>query len=127
MKPKIINLTPHEVSIIGTSGEVELVIPPPGRVARVETTYIPRGPLDIEGATPGDDMGWAEISIYRAEVGKVIGLPDLNPAEDTYYIVSKAVFDAVPGRRDVLAPGELVRDEQGRPVACKGLVAHWYW
>jgi hypothetical protein len=59
------------------------------------------------------------LPLYQAEFGEVEGLPE--PAEGVLYVVSMLVRQAVPERTDVASPGELVRDEQGRVIGCRGL------
>jgi len=99
----IVNLTPHELNIHDADGGV-ITVTPSGTVARVSTTTVPAG--DVEG-----------IPTYSVEYGEVKGLPE--PGDDTL-VVSGLVAAACP-RDDVFSPGELIRDEQGRPVGCQGL------
>jgi hypothetical protein len=98
-----INLTPH--SLVVHSGHSRLTIFPSGKIARVAAVR-----------TDCDPIGGVETS--AVSYGKVTGLP--APVEGVFYIVSGMVAAAAP-RPDVLSPGELVRDENGRPVGCKGL------
>ena len=96
----IINLTPHTINVINS-----VTLPPSGEVARVEMVSSPTEP--IEG-----------IPSVRTEWGEVANLPE--PVEGVVLLVSGMVAQAVP-REDVVSPGELVRDEQGRPIGCRGL------
>ena len=57
------------------------------------------------------------IDIFHTTYGSVEGLPDSNI--DTYYIVSLLVRTALPGRIDLLSPGELVRNADGVVIGCK--------
>jgi hypothetical protein len=98
---KIINLTPHNVNEV-VSGQA---FAPSGQVVRVSSAFIPSGTLD-------------GIPLFVAEFGKVEGLPE--PQGGVRYIVSGMVLSACPGRKDLLGPGELVRDKSGKPVGCKG-------
>jgi len=97
---KIVNLTPHEINIIG---EQNISIPPSGQVARVvERTE-----------TIGDVNG---IPIIHKTFGTVEGLPDAQP--NTVYVVSLLTAQATH-RTDVLAVGEVVRNDKGQVVGTK--------
>lgn len=114
MVTTIVNLTPHEVSIVRKNTEkntmeVIMVVPPSGAIARAEVTYTPDGE-----ALPG-------IAAYRAKYGAVVGLPAPDP-EKIYLVAGLvAAHPSVAGRADVFAPGDLVRDGAGQPVGCLGL------
>lgn len=98
----IVNLTPHTVNEVETNSKFQ----PSGKVARVSTQYIQQG--DVDG-----------IPLFVVKYGEVEGLPE--PEEGTMYVVSSLVLEAMRGvRTDLIAPGELVRDEQGQPIGCKG-------
>ena len=101
---KIVNLTPHELSIYRADGDV-VVVPRSGRVARVHEVREPMGILD-------------GISVEEVSHGKVDGIPP--PEKDTIYIVSAMVGQATE-RLDVYSPGQLLRDERGQPMGCRGL------
>ena len=103
---RLINLTPHEIKIVGTSGEPLAVLPPSGSVARVAVTR------EIVGDVGG-------VPVFRTAYGAVTGLPDEQPG--MALVVSAIVRQAVPGRRDVFSPGELVRGVDGQPTGCRGL------
>ena len=107
MKINLINLTPHAVTIQNKNGS-NTVVPPDGRIARVAmvSTPITRYPLDCQ-----------QVSIQK---GEVENLP--APAWGTIWIVSAMVREACPDRKDLASPGELIRDDKGQPVACRGLI-----
>ena len=102
---KFVNLTPHVINETST----DLVIPPSGNVARVATES--RQVSDISG-----------IPIFATSHGEVEGLPSTQ--DGTVFIVSGMVLSVTTGRDDVMAPGELVRDENGKPVGCRGFRRH---
>lgn len=104
-KVNLINLTPHALNVKLKNNEV-FVIPADGRVARVSTTQ-----------KEADELN--NIAIYETYFGEVIDLPE--PAENTFYIVSKITQDACPHRDDLLSPGNLIRDDEGNIVGCEGL------
>lgn len=106
----IINLTPHEVRVYPLGYTIEddcVVLPPSGQVARVTMSTVL---VDVAGP----------IDLVRNTAGTVTGLPE--PVEGTLYVVSALVRLAVPHRVDVASPGELIRDTNGQPIGCRGLV-----
>ena len=99
---KILNYTPHQINetITGTT------FAPSGVVARVSSTSSQSGNL-------------AGIPCFSTIFGEVEGLP--TPQDGVALIVSGMVLDACKSKRfDLVAPGELVRDDAGQPVGCKG-------
>ena len=64
----------------------------------------------------GEDAG---IQMYRTVYGAVEGLPEEQ--DDTVIIVSMAVRQAAPDRKDLASPGSLRKDESGMPTGCYGL------
>lgn len=114
----LINLTPHDITIVGNVQTV--VIPRSGQIARVSVTRVKDGDyLPVDDAR-GD---YVAVPVYQVQMGPVEGLPD--PVEGREYLVSAlvAAHPDVRGRPDVFSPGELVRDEAGRVVGCRGLTA----
>lgn len=101
----IINLTPHAVNIYTESGIK--TIEPSGTVARCDQQRLLIGHI-------------GDICLYKTSFGEVTGLPDSQ--EDTFFIVSAIVANAVKGRRsDVLIPIDPVRDEAGAIIGCRAL------
>jgi hypothetical protein len=106
-----VNLTPHSLSIFRSAEDTTpIVVPPSGQLARVGYKEISSTVID-------------GIPVSRSMLTGVQGLPE--PAEGVIYLVSGMVLEHLgawgPARGDVLAPGELVRDADGRPVGCLGL------
>ena len=99
--PEVINLTPHAINLVGV-GE----IPAAGLVPRVAMKTEPVGSV-------------AGIPVSHTKYGKVEGLPE--KMDGVYFIVSKMLVDACPGRTDLLYPTELVRDDKGNIIGCKSL------
>jgi len=99
---KFVNLTPHEIYEVNTGMRL-----PSRGIARVKSAT--QVVDNIKGVT-----------IYRSTFeGTIEGLPD--PVDGIVYIVSALALNAVPKHRnDVVAPGNLVRDDQGQPVGCSG-------
>jgi hypothetical protein len=103
---KFINLTPHALTVEGLG-----TIPASGSIARVSVN--------------STDVGTVGGIRLRAQLkGQVTGLP--APADDTIYIVSGMVLDALGGLRrgDVVAPdtgADAIR-ENGQIIAVRGFV-----
>jgi hypothetical protein len=99
---KIINLTPHVVTVGGKK------YPASGQIARVSVMYEPRGQ-------------WDGVSLVAGTYGDIVGLPErLEP--ETLYIVSSLVRSAAMGRISGLAsPAGLIRDTAGNIIGCESL------
>jgi hypothetical protein len=104
---KFVNLTPHTLNILTRelATDVEFSLTPSGEVARVASANTWAG--DVGG-----------IPTYTTTYGEVTGLP--APSAGVVLIVSGMVAAALR-RYDVMSPGDLVRDEAGRPIGCRGL------
>lgn len=102
----IVNLTPHDITIVDGNGDIQTTIPKSGTVARVAMKRV-----------------WTDcingIGLYETQLGEVQDLPERE--EGIRYIVSALVRTAVPDRVDLFSPGELVRDDAGRVIGCRGL------
>lgn len=96
------NFTPHTINMI----ELEFSIPSHG-VARVQQ--------ENKFA-----FMWGEIPVMRTSFGEVTGLPEQE--NGVMLIVSAMVRAALPDRKDLVSPGDLVRDDQGRVIGCKSLI-----
>lgn len=101
----LINLTPHTVNIVTSTGEPVVTLPSEGLV-RCSQIDVPTGTV-------------AGITITSTTYGEVEGLPE--PAPNTYYIVSRLVLTACPDRTDLLVPNQVVRNEHGQIVGCQSL------
>jgi hypothetical protein len=106
MKVKFVNLTPHDINIVTDNGIV--TIPRSGKVARCNTISSLGGRID-------------GIPLYATRYGDVIDLPPMTQ-EKILYIVSAMVKQKEYTRNDLVSPGELVRDEKGNVIGCKGLI-----
>jgi hypothetical protein len=119
------NLTPHAINVFAADGTTLLVIvPPSGEIARVSFSRVKTGVVPIEGDAEAllREDPLAGIPVFVNNYGAVSGLP--APQFGTIYVVSAMVRQAVPTRRDVLSPGELIRDAAGQPIGCRGLEAN---
>ena len=100
----LVNCTPHPLNIVQRDGKT-LTIESSGIVPRCSSTE-----------TIDQVIGLIEVS--KQKLGDVEGLPEEIPG--TYFIVSRLVASA-SNRRDLLVPGQGIRDDEGRIIACKGL------
>lgn len=105
----IMNLTPHTLNLKAIDGRM-VDIPPSGQVARCTETSVQVGEIELEGGVV--------LSKKRKTYGEVYDLPD--PQEGVIYCVSFRVAQAVPDREDVVFPGDLIRDEEGKPIGADG-------
>jgi len=108
---EFVNLTPHVLNVI-CEGEVVLSIPPSGEVARVSVKMVHNGGYD---KAPG-----VVIPQYVAEYGDLVGMPE----PDGRVFITSLVVAQKARRCDVVSPGELVRNDQGQPIGCRGLQRH---
>jgi hypothetical protein len=107
------NLTPHTLNIHTPDGVIECE--PSGVVARVTQLSWAAPALISWAAHAGAEP---KIPTVRTSYGEVSGLPEFE--QGTWLVVSGLVASQSP-RGDVFSPGDLVRDEKGRPCGCKGL------
>jgi len=106
IKKTIVNFTPHDIHLHLDFGI--RTIPANGEVARVKQAV----------AVVGNCVG---VPICKPTFGEVEGLPpEMN---SILIIVSAIVKNALPNRIDLVSPGELVRDNDGRIIGCKSLFA----
>jgi hypothetical protein len=111
---KIVNLTPHNLTLRTPAGE-DILLPPSGEIARVTET--PGVPIEGTGLP---------VPCYGSPVRTgVSGLP--APAAGTAYIVSGLVLAACVDREDVFGPGTGPADgairANGQVVAVTRLIA----
>lgn len=103
---RVVNCTPHVITLIGKDGE-STTFAPSGLVPRVAVTLEP-----VDGPLP----------MVRTHYGAVDGLP--RPSPNTLYIVSNVVLAALSGSRpDVIAPDtgpqSAIRDEAGQIIGVR--------
>lgn len=121
---KIVNLTPHTVTVLNDDNGVRRVYPPSGSVARVSSTA--KAVTEIDGVT-----------VVERTFGKITGLPKLKPGHA--YIVSRMVVDALERSMnncasnlerpdllisddvELLVPDDVVRDATGVILGCRQL------
>ncbi|WP_017572994.1 hypothetical protein [Nocardiopsis halotolerans] len=101
---RVVNLTPHVVTVVDERSRVIRRWPKSTRPARVEAVRVPVG-LEVAGVP------------LVAERRTRANLPE--PQEGVWFIVSSVVVSAHPERRDLLVPSDLVRDGRGVVTACR--------
>ena len=139
---KFVNLTPHEIRIVGEDGRVKFAIPPSGRVARVKTEQKVVGYLNgipvvktefgevvVVDENENEENPWDFYAVYHncdnctltKCLDNIVNCPRQKP--EKYFIVSSLVAQALKGRRDVIAPDTspqgVVRDENGNIIGVK--------
>ena len=112
---RLVNLTPHIVRIIlegdDPNDSVRVDIPPampPATRRRMKALH--------EKITIDTSKGPREVPVYRNIYMDILNLPD--PVEGVRYIVSQIAATGLE-RDDILVVEDLVRDEIGRPEACR--------
>ena len=110
---KVVNLTPHELTIV-SEGKVVLAIPASGSLARCAQQTKLGNPIEVDGV---------RVSTGYNVFGEVNGLP--APQEGTVYFVSALVAQAAwaAGRTDVVCPLSAVRDDAGRIIGTSGFAS----
>lgn len=126
------NRTPHKIKIVGKN---IITIPTCGEVARCEEVIL-------------NEYEEGGIIYRQVGYGEVIGLPSPDKADCPYcyqiggvsqfdascqehessgvyartFIVSAMVRQALPHRTDLVSPGKLIRNKEGQPIGCDGLI-----
>ena len=110
---RLVNLTPHPIALISPTGE-QVTVPSSGTVARVAERMESLGEVVVEGVV---------VPVVKRSFGELEGLPEPEPG--VLYVVSALVAEAAwrVGRSDVVGLADFVRDEQGRVVGARALVA----
>lgn len=102
---KIINCTPHPISIRKRDYSF-LSLPKATVIPRLETVDT------IVDIVDG-------IEIHKMKFNNTIDLPEKK--DGTILVVSRMVVDANPDRDDLVSPGSAIRDENGIIIGCEGL------
>lgn len=108
---RIINCTPHAIVVVDNRGKEIGRFPASTTPARVtiQYTYL----ADVEA-----DEGFI-VPLSDVMYGNIENLPDQK--DNTMYIVSGMVKEAMPKRGDLLAPVDLYRNEAGQVIGCRSL------
>lgn len=103
---RIINLTSHNLNLFDEDGNQILTVRPSGTEARIKVVH---RLIDRADGIP---------FFVTEPAGPPTGLP--GPQENTIYVVS-GMFRSFCDRPDLYQPGQLVRDDEDRPIGCIGL------
>lgn len=101
---EILNYTPHQVNIILSTGEIQSFQSVGNARCKQESKIV---------------STIANIPVSQTTFGEVEGLP--KEQEGIYYIVSRLIIQALPSRKDLLVPNDIVRDNKGQIIGCKSL------
>lgn len=104
MSKNLVNLTPHNITLMDDQGNIIQDIPSTGVIPRLKED------TEVIGNVNG-------IPVTIKTFGGVDSMPE--PQADTFYIVS-ALLASKLSRNDLLVPSDMVRDDKGRIVGCKG-------
>lgn len=106
----LINKTPHPVVLLHRDNTPFVTLPacPKEDLIRLSSTTKEVEDHDLP-------LGFA-VPVTKTVFSEPVGLPEYAP--DKYYVVSQIVKNALPDRRDLLVPAEVVRDDSGNIVGC---------
>lgn len=107
---KILNCTPHPITMCDAEGNVFHTFPKGEIVPRLSVKTVQAERISDNGV-----MIPTTVTVFGAPEG----LPEEEP--DTFFIVSQLLKAACPDRLDLLVPAEVVRDSQGNIIGCKSL------
>lgn len=100
---QVVNLTPHSIAVVLENGD-QKVFEKTGVVARITCSQIKVGMID-------------GIDLMTPAFGQTEGLPEEEAGK--IFIVSAMVRNANPDRKDLVSPGDQVRDENGNVIGCR--------
>ncbi len=108
---KVVNLTPHYITLQLQGDGDKITFEPSGTVARCHAASNQIGILDVGRHS--------HVPVNLVRLGEVENLPP--PAQGVRYLVSRIVADAgkLAGRDDLLIPDDTVRDADGRIIGCR--------
>lgn len=110
---RFINLTPHTLNVKASSGDFVTILPDADGPARVIYDQLPPEQIRV------GNFDSFEVTVAGSP-REIVNLPDPQP--NIIFIVAKAVADAAPRHRgDLMSPGRLIRDADGKVVGCDGL------
>lgn len=110
---RFINLTPHALNVKAASGNFVTILPDAEGPARVIYDQLPPEQIRV------GNFDSFEVAVAGSP-REIIGLPDPQP--NIIFVVAKAVADAAPRHReDLVSPGRLIRDADGKIIGCDGL------
>jgi len=102
-----VNKTLHNIDIYDEDYNHVVTIPPTRPPIRIKNIR------EYSGKLHG-------VPLYRPNGTDIQNLPP--KIEGVYYIVSGRVRTALPHRRDLMQPGDPIRDKNGKVIGCIGLL-----
>jgi hypothetical protein len=109
---RILNLTAHDVTLVGENDAEQMTLPRHGPSARVV----------LAGDSPCGRFFIAGLQVHvvrTAATQQIVGLPDRRSG--VLLIVSRMVAAAAPDRDDLVFPHDSVRDDRGTVIKCRRL------
>lgn len=108
---------PRPIKVLTVHG-IDIIHPTKGKVHHDPDVPKEQSPRVDEISTL-DEYTAEGYEVFEVEYGEVTNLP---PEQDEFlFVVPLAVRLALPLRKDLISPGELTRDENGNPYACRGV------
>ena len=123
---RVVNLTPHVVTVYDTSCceyNSQCRSYRGGSNPVVVATYQPEGVVARCTQSENSLGVWDNVPVVGVQYGVVENLPDEQ--DGVKYVVSALVANAARkhGRKDLLTPARLVRDDNGNVVGCLAFAA----
>ena len=109
----ILNLTPHVINVL-VGSEMVNIQPRTKKEGDKEVIFPARLSVKTVAAEPIGNIP-TSVTVF----GEPQDLP--NEKEGTFLIVSQLIKNALPNRKDLLVPAEVIRDEKGNIVGCQSL------
>lgn len=122
---QIINLTPHDITILNEQKEIVSVVPTSGKIARLDSdkeliTAQQQGLFESKIPFFATKYGIPYLSKVDKKGNELERVQFPTTKENIIYIVS-GLFRAGYNRSDFWQPGELIRNEKEQPIGCIGL------
>jgi hypothetical protein len=110
-RARLVNLTPHQITVIGDDGHQICLAPEPCPARVILRPDDPLGNLHLAGI---------DVPVVRtAATGAIVGLPE--PCPGVLHVVSRIVAETARARHDLVFPHDSVRDAEGRVIGCRRL------
>ncbi len=110
----ILNLTPHVINVLLENGQIQDIKPRTKKEGDKEVIFPARLSVKTVAAEPIGNIP-TSVTVF----GEPQDLP--NEKEGTFLIVSQLIKNALPNRKDLLVPAEVVRDAEGKILHAKSL------
>lgn len=107
-------MTPHPITILGDDNSIVRVIEPSGRTIRLKQDTRKAG-FSVDDIP----ITKTEYQVDFLVSEESIGLPAYELG--TFYIVSQLVKNALPERKDLLVPAQMLRMADGTILGCRSL------